>query len=144
MLETAGANPTIGTLSAVAAALKVGLKIEFVPFSEMLAWENGFSQDEFKVETLDNDRAFLNPQPIAAQVAMPFYRPRRPQPAVWRNTLTVSIGNCVSEHFSTMPGNIWMVNYERPRDSGGATGFRNIGPTAIPVINSQPTMEGLI
>src|SRR5579863_7367148 len=47
MLETAGSNPTLSTLSSIAAALKVGLKVEFVPFSEMLEWENGFSQDAF-------------------------------------------------------------------------------------------------
>jgi hypothetical protein len=61
MLETAGANPTIGTLSQLAAGLKVGLKIEFVSFSEMLAWENGFSQDEFNLVKIDEDQAFLNP-----------------------------------------------------------------------------------
>lgn len=59
MLETAGANPTLATLSEIAAALKVGLKVEFVPFSEMLTWENNFRQDEFGVVTLDQDRAFL-------------------------------------------------------------------------------------
>jgi transcriptional regulator with XRE-family HTH domain len=64
MLETAGANPTIATLSEIAAALKVGLKVEFVPFSEMLAWENNFRQDEFEVVTLDRDQLFLNPAPI--------------------------------------------------------------------------------
>jgi transcriptional regulator with XRE-family HTH domain len=61
MLETVGANPTIGTLSAIAAALKVGLKVQFVPFSEMLAWENNFSQDQFDVVKIDNDVTFLNP-----------------------------------------------------------------------------------
>jgi transcriptional regulator with XRE-family HTH domain len=63
MLETAGSNPTLGTLSAIAAALKVGLKVEFVPLSEMLAWENEFSQDDFTVVTIDDDAEFLNPQP---------------------------------------------------------------------------------
>jgi transcriptional regulator with XRE-family HTH domain len=61
MLETPGANPTLGTLSAIAAALKVGLVVRFVPFSEMLAWENKFSQDEFRVTAIDEDQAFLNP-----------------------------------------------------------------------------------
>jgi transcriptional regulator with XRE-family HTH domain len=71
MFETPGANPTVETLSAIAAALRVGLKIEFVPFSEMLAWENGFSQDRFDVTKIDEDQAFLNPaiaeqaQPVA-------------------------------------------------------------------------------
>lgn len=61
MLETAGANPTLSTLSSIAAALKVGLVVKFVPFSEMLAWENGYSQDNFNVVRIDNDRPFLNP-----------------------------------------------------------------------------------
>jgi len=61
MLETAGANPTLGTLSEIASALKVGLKVQFVPFSEMLDWENSYSQDRFQVTTLENDVAFLNP-----------------------------------------------------------------------------------
>lgn len=61
MFETPGANPTIGTLSSIAAALKVGLKIEFVPFSEMLQWENEFSQDQFKVTKIDDDLSFLSP-----------------------------------------------------------------------------------
>jgi transcriptional regulator with XRE-family HTH domain len=95
MLETAGANPTLGTLSAIAAALRVGLKVEFVPFSEMLAWENNFSQDQFVVATIDDDLPFLNPAavtndltiPIVAMAASPtslllpdaalFYRPAR-------------------------------------------------------------------
>jgi transcriptional regulator with XRE-family HTH domain len=62
MMETPGAaNMTLDTLSSIAAALKVGLKVEFVPFSEMLAWENGFSQDQFDVVKIDNDLQFLNP-----------------------------------------------------------------------------------
>jgi transcriptional regulator with XRE-family HTH domain len=65
MLETAGANPTITTLSAIAAALKVGLKVEFVSFSEMLDWENGFSQDQFKVTGIDNDLRFLAPDRVS-------------------------------------------------------------------------------
>jgi len=63
MFETAGANPTVETLSVIAAALRVGLKIEFVPFSEMLEWENNFSQDQFNVIKLEKDERFLNPAP---------------------------------------------------------------------------------
>jgi transcriptional regulator with XRE-family HTH domain len=75
MFETPGANPTIGTLSAIAAALRVGLKIEFVPFSEMLDWENSFSQEQFAVTKIDDDGLFLNPpadgvpQPLPVAVA---------------------------------------------------------------------------
>lgn len=65
------------TLVRLAAAFKVGLKVEFVPFSEMLAWENGFSQDQFNPIPIDNDRAFLNPaivlqgQPVQPTIFFP-------------------------------------------------------------------------
>jgi transcriptional regulator with XRE-family HTH domain len=63
MFETPGAaNMTIETLTRVAAAFKVGLKVEFVPFSEMLRWENGFSQDTFYVTPIDGDCQFQNPK----------------------------------------------------------------------------------
>ncbi len=45
----------IETLVRVAAAFKVGLIVKFVPLSEMLAWENGFSQDDFDVVTFEED-----------------------------------------------------------------------------------------
>jgi hypothetical protein len=62
MMETPGAaNMTLDTLSSVAAALRVGLIVKFVPFSEMLEWENGFSQDQFNVTKIDEDSQFLNP-----------------------------------------------------------------------------------
>jgi len=71
MLETAGANPTLSTLSAIAAALKVGLKVEFVPFSQMLSWENGFSQDDFNPVRIDEDQAFLRPAVVTRTVNLP-------------------------------------------------------------------------
>ncbi len=49
----------IDTLVRLAAAFKVGLKVEFVPFSEMLAWENNFSQDQFDVRKIDDDLVFI-------------------------------------------------------------------------------------
>jgi transcriptional regulator with XRE-family HTH domain len=61
-METPGAtNFNLETLVRLAAALKVGLIVKFVPFSELLDWENAFSQDEFNAVTIDEDRAFLNP-----------------------------------------------------------------------------------
>ncbi len=60
MFETPGAaNLTLETLSRLAAAFKVGLVVQFVAFSEMLAWENRFSQDSFDVLRLDRDRDFI-------------------------------------------------------------------------------------
>jgi transcriptional regulator with XRE-family HTH domain len=64
MFETPGAaNMTIETLANVAAGLRVGLIVKFVPFSEMLRWENAYSQDAFDVNPrLEQDEAFLNPE----------------------------------------------------------------------------------
>jgi transcriptional regulator with XRE-family HTH domain len=62
MLETAGAaNVTLETLAEIAAIHKVGVIVKFVPYSEMLEWENNYSQDNFSVTPLDRDMAFLEP-----------------------------------------------------------------------------------
>src|SRR5689334_3391135 len=46
MFETPGmSNMTLATLSNVAAGLRCGVVVRFVPFSEMLRWENSFSLD---------------------------------------------------------------------------------------------------
>jgi transcriptional regulator with XRE-family HTH domain len=58
-MERPGATKfNLDTLIRIAAAFKVGLIVKFVPFSEMLRWENGFSQDTFDVVTVDRDTAF--------------------------------------------------------------------------------------
>lgn len=63
MMETPGeANITLETLAKVAAIFKVGLVVKFVPFSEMLRWENSFAQDTFNVTKVDNDLEFLYPE----------------------------------------------------------------------------------
>ena len=49
----------IETLIRAAAALRVGLEVKFVPFSEMLRWENAFNQDTFDVTPIDHDKRFL-------------------------------------------------------------------------------------
>lgn len=54
---------SLETLVRMAAAHKVGLQVKFVPFSEMLQWENGYSQDKFEVVRLDEDKRFLDPSP---------------------------------------------------------------------------------
>ena len=62
MFETpVAANVTLETLSRLAAAFQVGVVVKFVPFSEMLEWENGFSQDKFNVTKIAADAAFINP-----------------------------------------------------------------------------------
>lgn len=67
MFETPGmANVTLETLARLAATFKTGLVVKFVPFSDMLRWENEFSQDAFDVlPRLDEDEAFLNPAKTA-------------------------------------------------------------------------------
>jgi len=50
----------IETLVRVAAGLRVGLIVKFVPISEMVEWENEFSQDEFNVVTFDRDTKLLS------------------------------------------------------------------------------------
>lgn len=53
---------TVETLIRLAAAFKVGLIVRFVPFSEMLKWENNYSQDYFNVTPIDHDIEFVNPE----------------------------------------------------------------------------------
>src|SRR5882672_6681318 len=61
MFETPGtSNMTLETLSKVAAGLGVGVIVKFVPFSDMLRWENDFHPD-FDVMRIEEDTAFLNP-----------------------------------------------------------------------------------
>jgi transcriptional regulator with XRE-family HTH domain len=57
-VEYPGNQLTVETLVRLAAALKIGLTVRFGSFSEMINWENGFSQDDFAVTTLDNDVEF--------------------------------------------------------------------------------------
>lgn len=63
MFETPGmANVTLETLAKIAAGLRSGLIVKFVPFNDMLRWENCFSPDTFNVRPrLEEDEEFLNP-----------------------------------------------------------------------------------
>jgi hypothetical protein len=62
-METPGkTNFNLDTLVRLAATFKVALVVKFVPFSEILQWENNFSQDEFCVERIDDDIAFCTPE----------------------------------------------------------------------------------
>jgi transcriptional regulator with XRE-family HTH domain len=63
MFESPGAaNMTLETLAKIAAGLRVGVLVKFVPFSDMLAWENQFSPDRFDIRRLAEDEAFINPE----------------------------------------------------------------------------------
>jgi transcriptional regulator with XRE-family HTH domain len=66
-METPGkVNFNLETLVRLAATFGVGLIVKFVPFSEMLRWENEYSQDVFDVVPLSKDDLFL--KPISAPV----------------------------------------------------------------------------
>lgn len=68
MFETpGGANVTLETLARLAAIFKVGLIVKFAPFSEMLHWENTFSQDRFDVVRVDHDQEFLDPTAVISR-----------------------------------------------------------------------------
>jgi transcriptional regulator with XRE-family HTH domain len=63
-METPGkVNFNQETLVRMAATLNVAMKVEFVPFSEMLEWENSYSQDTFDVTRLPDDVDFLESKP---------------------------------------------------------------------------------
>jgi transcriptional regulator with XRE-family HTH domain len=63
-MERPGATKfNLETLIRLAAAFKVGLIVKFVSFSEMLKWENDFSQDTFNVLTIDQDAEFQREEP---------------------------------------------------------------------------------
>jgi transcriptional regulator with XRE-family HTH domain len=56
-METPGkGNLKLETLQRIASAFDVGLIVRFIPFSEMVAWVEGFSPDSFKVPSFEEDR----------------------------------------------------------------------------------------
>jgi hypothetical protein len=62
-METPGAvNFNLDTLVRMAAGFKVGLVVKFVPLSDMLRWENSFSQDKFNPTPIEQDVPFLHPE----------------------------------------------------------------------------------
>lgn len=138
----------IDTLVRLASAFNVGLKVEFVEFSEMLAWENGYSQDEFDVVPLDRDNAFLNPQPVVPEViTMAYQRPAVRQDIkqiAWPEQAgTLYIGYHGGNTFSTMGGEFWMFNREQPQESIGLAVSGEVDTQVfLPVIHSQLALEG--
>ena len=60
-MERPGTPLAIETLVKLCAALKMGLIVKVSSHSDMLRWENRFSQDEFDVLNLDEDIEFTNP-----------------------------------------------------------------------------------
>lgn len=79
-METPGlVNFNRETLVRMAATHNVGLVVKFVPFSEMLEWENGYSQDDFNIARLSEDIDFLQPRSVRT-VSTRFRRRRRSAP----------------------------------------------------------------
>lgn len=77
LIETPGAaNITLETLSKLGATFGTGVVVKFVPFSEMLRWENSFSPDAFDAIRIELDEAFLAPAGMTASTvesAVPHY-----------------------------------------------------------------------
>lgn len=70
-METPGkTNFNLETLVRMAATFNVGLMVKFVSFSEMLRWENHYSQDSFDVTRIDNDVDFINPSEQTGHTVM--------------------------------------------------------------------------
>lgn len=63
-MERPGELLTVDTLVRLASAFGVGLIVKFVPFSEMLNWENSYSQDSFDATSIEKDTEFLEPKLI--------------------------------------------------------------------------------
>jgi transcriptional regulator with XRE-family HTH domain len=81
---------TLETLIRLASAFRVGLKIEFVPFSEMVKWDDGYNQDAFSVTPIEKDEEFLNPSaPAPFTVTTSFY-PFNPTPSGAWSTIAVN------------------------------------------------------
>jgi len=59
----------IETLIRLAATFKVGLVVKFVPYSEVLKWDNEFSQDTLNVKQINDDTDFLNPSEATPEPA---------------------------------------------------------------------------
>jgi transcriptional regulator with XRE-family HTH domain len=77
-METPGrVNFNLETLVRMAATHSCGLLFKFVPFSEMLEWENEYSQDTFNVTRLSEDIDFLQPKPTQVGLGRHLKRRRK-------------------------------------------------------------------
>jgi len=52
---------TLETLIRLVSAFRVGLQVRFLPYSQMLKWDDSFSQDTFSATPMEEDGDFLNP-----------------------------------------------------------------------------------
>lgn len=116
MFETPGAaNVTLETLANLASALRSGLVVKFAPFSEMLKWENEFSQDTFDVVRLDNDTEFIAPA-------------RTPGAEITELALPLSVGQTDATTLSAARA-LWpdLNSEKKPSQSEPASGIREAG-----------------
>lgn len=70
-MERPGELLTVDTLVRLASAFRVGLMVKFVPFSQMLNWENSYRQDSFDATSIDKDTEFLEPKSIETMHLLP-------------------------------------------------------------------------
>lgn len=70
-MERPGELLTVDTLVRLASAFGVGLMVKFVPFSEMLNWENSYHQDSFDATSIEKDIEFLEPKSIETTLLSP-------------------------------------------------------------------------
>jgi len=83
-METPGrVNFNLETLVRMAATHNLGLMVEFVPFSEMLRWENEYGQDTFNPTKLDDDAEFLQPILRSLPLRRRRHKRRRANNATW-------------------------------------------------------------
>ncbi len=95
----------VDTLVRLAAALKVGLMVKFVSFSEMLRWENSFSQDSFDVIHIEEDTDFIRPVTIADS-------------RIAEATIAVELGSRQTANVSAAIATSLYANPQRPRFRG--------------------------
>lgn len=52
---------TLETLIRLASAFRVGLQVRFIPHSELVEWDDSYSQEDFTVTPIEEDEQFLSP-----------------------------------------------------------------------------------
>jgi transcriptional regulator with XRE-family HTH domain len=107
-------NFTLQTLIRLAAALNVGLWVEFLSHAEMLRRENQFSQDNFRPTRLVEDVAFLSPATEERQEAMGNLVPMPHSRTMWGDSSDefgedVFMGARVIGNLAVSGDNTWLI-----------------------------------
>lgn len=66
---------TLETLIRLASAFRVGLQVRFVSYTELLKWDNDFSQDNLTITPIEDDEEFVNPSAHSTMVSSFSYTP---------------------------------------------------------------------